>query len=293
MKRLIIFSSLLMLLGTLGAFAQSSPNSPVFGWDVITIPDFPTNDVISLSASTDVNPFPVIPGYNSQNSLQVHISYGGTGYSFIGATFTEPISIPQLCDFVVKSTNGNNFNVSPLIEYQGVWYLPSSNKTNLFNGWYKVRNQDWVDITNNNPFPGGTISIQNCILYFNAYGSDITLNLDTWFHPTPMLYDGFGDIISGLENLDGLTPTSYSLSQNYPNPFNPSTKIKFTVPSTDFVNLSVYNTLGQKVAELVNGELAAGTYEYEFTGTNLPSGIYFYTLTAKNYSQTMKMALLK
>ena len=61
----------------------------------------------------------------------------------------------------------------------------------------------------------------------------------------------------------------------------------------DFVNLSVYNTLGQKVAELVNGELAAGTYEYEFTGTNLPSGIYFYTLTAKNYFQTMKMALLK
>ncbi len=88
-------------------------------------------------------------------------------------------------------------------------------------------------------------------------------------------------------------PSEYQLSQNYPNPFNPTTKISFSIPKATNVELSVFNILGQKVATLVNKELAAGSYKYDFDASNLTSGIYFYKLQAKDYSQVRKMMLLK
>ena len=88
-------------------------------------------------------------------------------------------------------------------------------------------------------------------------------------------------------------PTDYSLSQNYPNPFNPTTKISFSIPKTSNIELSVYNILGQKVATLLNKELTAGSYKYDFDASNLTSGVYFYKLQANNYSEIRKMMLLK
>ena len=88
-------------------------------------------------------------------------------------------------------------------------------------------------------------------------------------------------------------PSEYKLSQNYPNPFNPTTEINFSIPASGNVSLAVYNVLGQKVATLVNKELTAGAYKYQFDASNLTSGIYFYKLQANNYSQVRKMLLLK
>lgn len=88
-------------------------------------------------------------------------------------------------------------------------------------------------------------------------------------------------------------PTRFALAQNYPNPFNPSTRIAFSVPTGSDVQLSVYNTLGQEVARLVNEYKPTGSYEVEFTNTNLPSGVYFYTLRAGQFSETRKMVLMK
>ncbi len=89
------------------------------------------------------------------------------------------------------------------------------------------------------------------------------------------------------------------LHQNYPNPFNPSTQINFTLAEAGDVNVSVYNALGEKVAELVNRKMNAGTHNVEFTASNLASGLYFYRLVADSYgesstySKTMKMMLIK
>ena len=88
-------------------------------------------------------------------------------------------------------------------------------------------------------------------------------------------------------------PDEYSLQQNYPNPFNPATKINFSIPETEFVNLTVYNLLGEVVAELVNSELAPGNYSYEFDASKLTSGIYFYEIKAGQFSETKKMMLMK
>jgi hypothetical protein len=99
---------------------------------------------------------------------------------------------------------------------------------------------------------------------------------------------------SGQENnLLSTVPEHYALEQNYPNPFNPSTVIRYALPENTKVTLIVYDILGNKVAELVNGNIAAGIHEVAFDASNLTSGIYFYRLTAGSYTQINKMILLK
>lgn len=85
----------------------------------------------------------------------------------------------------------------------------------------------------------------------------------------------------------------FALSQNYPNPFNPTTKIEFQIPQSSFVNLTVYNSLGQQIATLVKSELNAGPYTANFNADNLPSGIYIYKIQADNFTASKKMILLK
>ncbi len=100
---------------------------------------------------------------------------------------------------------------------------------------------------------------------------------------------------NGVTSVKGSTiaPAEFSLSQNYPNPFNPSTVIKFAVPATANVTLSVYNVIGQKVATLVNEVKTAGSYEVSFNASALPSGLYIYKLETPNNTMTRKMMLLK
>jgi len=87
--------------------------------------------------------------------------------------------------------------------------------------------------------------------------------------------------------------TEFALQQNYPNPFNPTTQISFSIAKAGTYKLAVYNLLGEKVAELVNGSLNAGTYNVTFDASNLASGIYIYRLQGENVNFTRKMMLMK
>ncbi|MBK6875713.1 MAG: T9SS type A sorting domain-containing protein [Ignavibacteria bacterium] len=79
-----------------------------------------------------------------------------------------------------------------------------------------------------------------------------------------------------------ILPTEFALHQNYPNPFNPATKISFDLPQDSKVNLIVYDLLGREVKRLVNNEFkVAGKYTYDFNGSSLASGIYFYRFETK------------
>jgi hypothetical protein len=94
---------------------------------------------------------------------------------------------------------------------------------------------------------------------------------------------------NGFENI----PQAFSLFQNYPNPFNPVTTIEFDVQKAGPVTLEIYNSMGQKVAALINEKMNPGTYRAVFDGSGLASGVYFYTLKADNFRSIKKMALLK
>ncbi len=91
-----------------------------------------------------------------------------------------------------------------------------------------------------------------------------------------------------------LIPAVYALEQNYPNPFNPSTVIEFSLPEdVSNVQLSIYNVLGEKVAELVNGSLLAGRYRYQWNARNVATGMYIYELRTNKFVSVKKMLLLK
>ena len=86
---------------------------------------------------------------------------------------------------------------------------------------------------------------------------------------------------------------AFSLEQNYPNPFNPSTKISYSINEPGFVQMKVYNLLGVEIATLVNEQKNSGSYIVDFKAENLSSGIYFYSLSVNNFTQTRKMILEK
>jgi hypothetical protein len=88
-------------------------------------------------------------------------------------------------------------------------------------------------------------------------------------------------------------PSCFTLEQNFPNPFNPTTTIRYALPHPSFVTLTVYNMLGQQVAQLVNEQRRAGYYDVVFRGDGLASGVYFYRLDAGGFASVMKLFLLK
>jgi hypothetical protein len=131
----------------------------------------------------------------------------------------------------------------------------------------------------------------------NAIGANHTVELfaNAWYVET---LDTFGimgakDFVTDVEDITQTIPTEYSIEQNFPNPFNPATRINFSIPNEGLVTLNVYNSLGQQVATLLNESKPAGTYQVDFDGAYLSSGIYFYQITSGNFTQTKKMILMK
>jgi PKD repeat protein len=101
-----------------------------------------------------------------------------------------------------------------------------------------------------------------------------------------------GPVYSAKGQPSAAIPTEFTLS-NHPNPFNPSTVLSFGLPQDSYVRLDIYNIIGQRVETLVNEHLSAGSYSYEWDGSNVASGIYLYRLTTDEFVATKKMVLMK
>lgn len=172
-------------------------------------------------------------------------------------------------------TDGNNWDVIiafDIFEYSG--FSPNANPTidpRLFYGC-----------------PGGDMDGDGKREY--AF-----INYRTSFSVWPN--DGYAFIIenqtvTGVEE-QFLQPSNYFLSQNYPNPFNPSTTIEFSLGEDGFVQISVYNLLGEKIKDLVSDYRKAGRYKVQFDGSDLPGGTYFYRMRVNDFDKTKKFILLK
>jgi hypothetical protein len=92
---------------------------------------------------------------------------------------------------------------------------------------------------------------------------------------------------------DHALPSAFALDQNYPNPFNPATTFSFQLPSAQFVSLTLYDILGKEVKRVLNQEMVPGRHTISWNASGMPSGIYFYRLTAGGFTQTRKLMLLK
>jgi hypothetical protein len=101
------------------------------------------------------------------------------------------------------------------------------------------------------------------------------------------------DIPSAINDPLIATANTYVLEQNYPNPFNPSTKIRFSLPKSEYVSIEIFNTLGQNVKTLLSKRLNAGHHEVDFMAHDLAAGLYYYSLRTSETYQVKKMILLK
>lgn len=99
--------------------------------------------------------------------------------------------------------------------------------------------------------------------------------------------------LTSLQTISNEIPKEYSLRQNYPNPFNPITKINYNIPKDGNVTLKIFDNAGRETKTIVNEFKPAGYYTLELDGSNLSSGIYFYTLSSEGFIQTKKMILIK
>lgn len=143
-------------------------------------------------------------------------------------------------------------------------------------------------------FAGGTLENAGMSLAFSA-GEVVVGNFESpSFQLTGGFSSGFDLIFTSNEKIDMDVPDRFDLSQNYPNPFNPSTNIRYDLPKAADVKMEVFNTIGAKVAVLVNDRKSAGTYTIRFDASHLASGMYFYRFTADGkVIATQKMLLIK
>jgi len=219
----------------------------------------------------------------------------GTSLRVASLYFTDSLHGYAVCDSetVLRTTNsGANWisqRLGTYIGYESVFFVNSNTGYAVGNWWdiatYKLikttnagvnwtafsqgNGNPYFDIFFANEFTGWIAGYDGLILKTTNAGS-------TFVNPN-------GNVIPGYAEL----------FQNYPNPFNPSTNIRYRIAKTGFVNLKIFDILGKEVATLVNAKQTAGSYEVSLDGSNLPGGVYYYTLTAGNFKETKKMVLIK
>lgn len=185
------------------------------------------------------------------------------------------------------NAGGLNFNVN-------TWFTNSSGRTFVTNEEVMLTDPFNLDNPNITPLPGspvltggatppddGFFDVTATSLGAIEEGKDWTAGW-TYFPKVTSIKEDFNPVIS-----------DFVITQNYPNPFNPSTKIKYSIPQSSYVKLTVYNSLGQEIEVLVNEFKNAGTYDLTWNASNLSSGVYIYSIQNGSSFITKKMTLLK
>ncbi len=205
-----------------------------------------------------------------------------------GVTFLKNSIIAGSVSGPLKSTDAAFQTDMP------TWFTTHNSRTYVTNAEVGLVNP--FHPTQANPFP-----LPNSVVYTGG----ATPPNDGFFDPTATYIGAFGYnnwaigwsslefISTDVKDESEIIPGAYQLSQNFPNPFNPTTNIKFAIPNSGNVKLSVYNILGQEVAQLVNEFKEAGSHNVTWNASNLSSGIYIYRLESAGQIITKKMTLLK
>ncbi|MFZ1321524.1 MAG: FG-GAP-like repeat-containing protein [Ignavibacteria bacterium] len=253
--------------------------------------------------------------FTRMDSLQV-VTLSGGNY---GATAGDYDNNGTLDLFVTGSTNSKGLfknelsNGNKWVNIKCIGSGPSNNLSNAAAIGTRVKakatingNEVWQqrEVSAQNSFNsmnmlnvhmgfGNATVIDSLIIIWPRGLKEVFTNvaLDQFYNAT----EGQG-IVSGIKHESQSAPEGFLLEQNYPNPFNPSTKIKFSIPAENLnsiFSLKIYDVLGKEVKTLFTQKLSPGSYSYDFNGSDLSSGVYFYSLNSDNFTQTRKMMLSK
>jgi photosystem II stability/assembly factor-like uncharacterized protein len=184
----------------------------------------------------------------------------------------------------------NNTGINYQERSKAVFFLDANN------GWISSKDGSGNGIIQHTTDGGTNWTTQTTPLN-NSQGGNAIFSICFVDAQTGWLTADYGKICrytetTGVEENNNI-PTEFTLSQNYPNPFNPSTNIRYSIGATQFVQLKVYDILGNEIAVLVNEQETAGSYKVDFDASMLGTGVYFYKLTAGSFSETKKMVLMK
>ncbi len=267
--------------------------SGIIGYEVVySYSDVFANGATTTTYSTNtwLNVSGLVEGATYWWKVRAHfggLSYGP--YSAVESFTVNPGSFAPVTPIVGGPHNVLIGTTSPVIS----WALPAALPTGA---------KFELEVADNPQFTNSTV-IENLTANSKLI-QGLTANKSYFWRVRTKTSDGNYSYYSALGKfkvMDGATdikevaevPKEFNLSQNYPNPFNPSTSIRFAIPTDMNVKLDVYNTLGEKVAELVNGPMTAGSYSIAFDASLLPSGIYFYRIEAGSNVAVCKMILMK
>jgi photosystem II stability/assembly factor-like uncharacterized protein len=153
----------------------------------------------------------------------------------------------------------------------------SSSNFNIYMS--KDNGETWDDITSNTK-------------YLNVHSFTVDKHDNIYLATDESVWKSNPDSLTSIAE-DDIKPKEYFLSQNYPNPFNPSTTIKYSLPQTGRVTLSIYDLLGREVIKLIDEEKPAGDYKTKWNASSYPSGVYFLKMQAGQFSETRKIVLVK
>ncbi len=200
---------------------------------------------------------------------------------------TPSLTVPVSMDLVIPvelssfslTTDNNNVNLK--------WSTASETNNRGFSVERKLSGKsEWNEIA----FINGKGTTTDRVNY--SY-SDKSVAVGTYVYRLKQIdFDGTFSYSNEIET-EVKPPSEFALYQNYPNPFNPNTTIKFTLPVQSQVKLCIYNNIGQQVGEIINSNLEAGYHEVNYNGTELSSGVYFYSLEAGEFRSVKKMLLMK
>ncbi len=191
------------------------------------------------------------------------------------------------------------FNVDAIYEVYG-WWVASSNRCT--NTPFIITHKNGVDTVKVNQVQNGSEWKLIGTYQFSTDPAQKVVISNAGTSGTYIVADAIRlvsyDPATTVEEENNPIPEEFFLEQNYPNPFNPVTKIKYSIPQAGTrhalsVQLKIYDVLGNEIATLVNEIKSAGIYEVNFNADKLSSGVYYYKLTAGNFTQAKKMILLR
>jgi photosystem II stability/assembly factor-like uncharacterized protein len=209
-----------------------------------------------------------------------------TGYASLEAPGNPP-------HYYLKTTNrGINWEekiYSPTLDYdaEGIGFFNET--TGWVGGWSNYTNETTDGGATWHQVDTSTIGIaMRNVNRFCFIGDTLA------FAVGKRIYKYTKDVVTSINPTQSFSIDNFKLYQNYPNPFNPKTKIKFYLPVGTNVKLTVHNMLGKEVATIIEGDyLSAGNWEFEWDGSDFPSGVYYYTIYNNDIGFTKSMVLVK
>ncbi|HEY3251653.1 MAG TPA: T9SS type A sorting domain-containing protein [Ignavibacteria bacterium] len=244
------------------------------------------------------------PGINGGNPVTIDSAAGLNGSNPANDVFFS----------VTRSTIGMSYDNNAIyVAYNKVRTDTSAEGNNYFDTWFRYSSTGGATWSPKTQLTNVTGPLRDCRYPAISPTNHFTVNGPHYAHIVVMSDSVPGSNVNGapaseskmtyikvtitdpigIHNIGGEVPGSYQLYQNYPNPFNPSTKIKFALPKSGFVTLKLYDVLGKELGTLISEDISAGTFEYVLNANNLPSGVYFYSLRAGDFSDSKKMILVK